>query len=199
LPHPVQGRLEFAQLARDLAACGRHGRHSCLVLGCKGLQCCLAYKRMEIVPAETVGDLCPEGSSQTNFALMGQNDRAENSHLPFRKRARNAGLSIAGWIAALRLHSVCNPQLFLRPSQPPFCSHNPLPPARSLRGLDLCGKCHLSIDNYALSQANRVKGTTPSDEVAAKSIATAPEINLGGVECCQFFDMYSFPLIARLS
>ncbi len=74
------------------------------------------------------------------------NNRAENSHLPFRKRERvMQGFPIAGWITTLRLDAICNPQSLLRPGPPPLRPHYPLPSPRSVRCLENCGLHHLKF------------------------------------------------------
>ncbi len=126
-------------------------------------------KRWGFVPKRIISDkLRSYGATKREVASglhhwshKGLNNRAENSHLPLRNRAGDAGFPITGWIAALRFYAVRNPQSFLRTSPRSFRSHHPLPSARSIRVVEIRGKCCLIHDRHANLQTRRVNVTTP--------------------------------------
>lgn len=87
------------------------------------------------VPKRIITDkLRSFGSAKREVALgldtwshKGLNNRAENSHLPLRKRERAMqGFRSPGGLQR-RLYAVRNPQSFLCPSPPSFRPHDPLP------------------------------------------------------------------------
>ena len=80
-------------------------------------------------------------------------------------RASNAGLPITGWIAALRLYAVRNPQLFLCPSPPSVRSNYPLPSARSFRDVKIRGECRLRYNRYHNLTNAQLNVTTPLDQI----------------------------------
>ena len=101
-----------------------------------------------------------------HWSHKGLNNRAENSHLPFRKRERvMQRLPITGWITTLRVYAVCNPQSFLCPSPPSFRPDHSLPSARSVRSLEIRGTCRLINDRHANLLTRRVNVTTPLQKI----------------------------------
>lgn len=111
----------------------------------------------------------------------GLNNRAENSHLPLRKRERAAGISISRRPATLPVYLLCSPKS-LRPASLETLSHRrpPASPysARTLKGHCGCGRmiqAHLSMmltANLTLL-GNRCDATAPLDREEAQARAGA--------------------------
>lgn len=81
-----------------------------------------------------------------HWSHRGLNNRAENSHLPFRKRERTAARpTITGSVAAVRFHALSYPQLLFSSVPPPSRTNNSIPSPRSFRYVENCGRCRLKI------------------------------------------------------
>jgi len=92
----------------------------------------------------------------------GLNNRADNSHLPFRKRERVMhGSSLARWPATLRVHPFSRPQLFLRSSSPTRRPDHSLPPDGSSPHVESSSQHRLRPSFTALPANPSVNVTTP--------------------------------------
>jgi len=81
-----------------------------------------------------------------HWSHKGLNNRAENSHLPFRKRERTMqGHRSPGTLQRFVSNALSDPQLLFSSVPSPRRANNSLPSARSFRCMENCGLCRLNI------------------------------------------------------